>query len=635
MSSRSSCWVAGLLMFAWTWSAQAEIDSTARLRAVPFTQVTVKDPFFTPRLETNRTATLEHNLKWCEETGRIANFAKAAGLQEGEYQGRFYNDSDVYKVLEGAAYILAKHPDPALEKRIDGIIDKIAAAQQPDGYINTYYTLVEPDKRWTDLKRMHELYCAGHMFEAAVAYYKATGKTKFLEVARGMADHIDRTFGPDKRLGYPGHEEIELALVKLYEATGEKRYFDLAQYFIDVRGEQHDPKDKPEYFQIHKPVREQTEAVGHAVRCMYLAAGTTDVATLTGDQAYIDQLGKLWQDVVHRKMAITGGVGAKHYDEAFSEPYELPNDSAYNETCAGIGLALWNQRMLLLHGQARFADVIERVLYNHVPGAINLKGDLIFYINPLTSQGDHHRQSWFNTACCPTNLVRFFPQIPGLIYAQTDNAIYVNLYAANEAEIELKNGQVKIDQQSNFPWDSQARLTVSPEKAGDFIINLRQPSWSSRMLVQVNGQTIQPESRDGYLVLKRKWQPGDVIGIDFDMHVQRMAAHPRVDANRGKIALQRGPVVYCLEEADNNDQVFHLSLPREAKLKTEYKADLLGGVVVIRGEGLSDADADWDHTLYQPAGTKKPMPFIAVPYCMWDNRAPGTMTVWIPEQDCK
>ena len=378
-------------------AAEAGPASHAKLQAVPFDEVRIEDEFWQPRLETNRKVTLPHNLKWCEDTGRISNFAKAGKLMPGEFEGIYFNDSDVYKVLEGAAYTLKQHPDKALEEQVDAIIDKIAAAQQPDGYLLTYYILKEQDKRWTNLPKMHELYCAGHLFEAAVAYHRATGKDKLLKVACKLADHIDSIFGPGKRIGYPGHEEIELALVKLWRETGQERYLKLAEFFIAVRGQKREPAEF--WCQAHLPICEQSEIVGHAVRAMYYYSGVADIAAVSGNRCYFDAMERLWQNVAGRKMYITGGIGATSRHEAFAGEYELPNDTAYAETCAAIGMALWNQRLLMLHGEGRFADALERVMYNGALSGVSLDGTKFFYTNPLASRGQAHRQAWFGCAC--------------------------------------------------------------------------------------------------------------------------------------------------------------------------------------------------------------------------------------------
>ncbi|HOA72015.1 MAG TPA: glycoside hydrolase family 127 protein [Phycisphaerae bacterium] len=609
-------------------------DGGGRLRPVPFTDVHIEDAFWGPRIRTNRTSTLAACLKQCEDTGRISNFSKAAGKIPGKYEGRFYNDSDVYKVLEGAAYCLAQDRDPQLEARIDAIIDEIAAAQQPDGYINAYYTVMEPDKRWTNLCVMHELYCAGHMFEAAVAYAQATGKTKFLDVARRMADHIDGIFGPGKRTGWPGHQEIELALVKLYRYTGEERYARLAQYFIDVRGTtQLENFEHPEYMQAHKPIREQTDVVGHAVRALYMYSGVADVAALTGDPSLFATMDTIWHNIVDKKMYITGGVGARHAGEAFGDPYELPNDTAYCETCAAIGLALWNYRLNLLHGDGRYFDVVERAIYNGILSGVSLEGDRFFYVNPLSSNGKHHRQPWFGTACCPTNIVRFVPSIPGYVYATDDEGIWVNLYVQSTAKASIPSGPVKLTQKTDYPWSGDVSITVEPAQPAEFTLSLRIPQWwCSSPAVKVAGRPLHDMVLDkGYVRIRREWKPGDTVELSLSMPVQRMQAHPQVTANVGRVALQRGPIVYCLEAVDNGGRVADLVLPRDAKLAAEKVADLLGGVVVIRAQALRVDVPSWEGRLYQPLPSAKPAQLTAVPYAVWDHREAGQMMVWIPE----
>lgn len=611
--------------------ASAGEAGIARLKAVAPTRVKLNDSFWAPRLEVNRTVTLPHNIKMCEETGRISNFDKAAGKMEGKYEGAYFNDSDVYKVLEGAAYIVAAHPDKDMEARVAAIIARIAAAQQPDGYLNAYYTVMEPDKRWTDLPKMHELYCAGHMTEAAVAWADATGRTDFLDVARKFIHHIEGIFGFDKRHGVPGHEEIELALVKLYRKTGEDRYLKLAEYFLAARGTK--PAPKSEYLQDHIPIKQQKEIVGHAVRAMYLYSGVTDVAAITGDKEYLQTLDTIWHDVVTRKMYVTGGVGARHEGEAFGGAYELPNDSAYAESCAGIGLAFWAHRMLILHGESRFADVLERELYNAFPSSVSLKGDTYFYVNPLSSKGEHHRKPWYGCACCPTNIVRVLPQVPGYAYAQSDDGIWTNLYMAGEATITLKSGEVKLTVDTKYPWDGRVKINVAPKAPAEFAINLRVPDWCKKASVSVSGKSLANPTMDkGYAVIRQQWKAGDVIEMDMPMPVQRVQAHPNVAANRGRIALQRGPIVFCLEAVDNDGKVFDLTLPRDSELKTESKPDMLGGILTIKAKGLKYPARDWRDKLYQPAPAQAELAELtAVPYCVWDNRAPGEMTVWIPE----
>ena len=517
----------------------ADEPSHRRLSAVPFTAVNFADAFWAPRLETNRQKSLPHNFQWCEQTGRIANFAKAGGLAQGKFEGIYFNDSDVYKVLEGASYALAQHADPALDRTVDDVIAKIAAAQGEDGYLNTYFTLVKPNDRWTDLPSKHELYCAGHLFEAAAAHFRATGKRTLLDVAVRFADCIDGIFGPGKRYGVPGHEEIELGLVKLYQVTGQKRYLDLARFFLDVRGDSSKRKIAGPYCQDHVPVRQQSEVVGHAVRAMYLYAGVADMAAYTGDQGFVDAMHRIWQDVAQRKMYVTGGIGARHQGEAFGDPYELPNATAYCETCAAIGLALWSHRMNLMHADAQYADVLERVLYNGVLSGIDMDGKHFFYVNPLSSAGNHHRQPFYPCACCPTNVVRLVPSLPGYVYAQDGQSIYVNLYVAGSGQVPLGDAKIKITQQTRYPWDGAVKLTVDPGEPRAFTIRLRIPGWCRDATVAVNGQPVaSPTIEKGYACLERPWKPGDTIELGLPMPVDRIEAHP---AGRGRPGSGRDP----------------------------------------------------------------------------------------------
>jgi len=620
----------GFMMAGLLNSGSAADAPYAKLRPVPPTQVTIRDAFWSRWLEVNRTAILPHNLEWCEKTGRISNFAKAGKLMEGKFEGIYFNDSDVYKVLEGAAHVLALQRDPSLEARIDGVIDKIAAAQQPDGYINTYYTLVEPAKRWTNLAVMHEMYCAGHLIEAGVAYARATGKRKLLDVACRMADHIDGVFGPGRRYGYCGHEEIELALITLYRHTGQERYRRLAEFFIDARGQQR--KKQEEYQQAHRPVAEHTEIVGHAVRAMYLYCAVADIAGLNGHKPYIDAMERVWRDLVHRKMYITGGIGPSAHNEGFTTPYDLPNDTAYAETCAAIGLVLWNHRLAMLHAEGRFVDVLERALYNGFLSGVALNGRKFFYVNPLASRGRHHRQPWYNCACCPTNVVRLIPSVGGFIYAESDDGVWVNLYIAGTASMTVHGNPITVTQEGRYPWSGQVRITVAPAAPAEFGVYLRIPDWCDRAQVRVNGTVLaEAKPENGYVRISRKWQQGDVIDLDMPMEVRRMEAHPRVTADVGRVALQRGPIVYCLEAVDNGGRVRHLALPREAELTARFEPDLLGGVTVVKGRALAARTADWSDHLYQPALPADPVEFTAIPYYAWDNRDPGEMVVWMPE----
>lgn len=622
--------------------ASAEDKVGHSLRAVPFENVHLADAFWTPKIDTNRTATIEANLDQCEATGRIKNFAVAGKLVPGRHQGALFNDSDVYKVIEGIAYTLTSRRDAELERRADAIIDQIAAAQQPDGYLNTYYTLAEPQARWQNIQFGHELYCAGHLIEAAIAYKQATGKDKLLKVAVRLADQIESVFGPDKRHETTGHEELELALVKLWQATGERRYLDQARFFLDIRGRTDGRKLFGEYAQDHKPVREQTEVTGHAVRAMYLYAAMADVAASTGDRDLLASLERIWQDVVGRKMYVTGGIGPSAHNEGFTVPYDLPNDSAYAETCAAIGMALWYHRMFLMTGDGKYADVLEREVYNGMLSGVSLSGDRFFYVNPLGSKGGHHRVPWFDCSCCPTNIVRYIPGLGERVYATRGDELWTVLYISGTAEVTLgadtpagradkdadssNAARLRITQTGRYPWDGHIELTLEPPAARLFALKLRVPGWCHKFELALNGQPMEaPAVDEGHLTVRRIWHPGDTIALDFAMPVERVHADPHVKADVGRVAIARGPVVYCLEGADNDAHVRDLYLPTDAELKAEFQSDLLGGVTVVHGTAMRVSAND-------DAEVKtSPVPFTAVPYFTWDNRQPGQMVVWLPE----
>ncbi|MCH8823514.1 MAG: glycoside hydrolase family 127 protein [Planctomycetes bacterium] len=624
-------------------TTQSAEDPTDRLTAVPFVNVIFSDNFWAGRIETNRLTTIPYCLEKCEETGRLSNFTKAAGLAEGEFQGIYYNDSDVYKVIEGIAYSLAAHPDVQLESQLDELIDDIAAAQQRDGYLNTFHTLVEPDNRWTNIRRKHELYCAGHLFEAAVAHFQATGKRSLLNVAIKFADHIDSVFGPNKRHDPPGHQEIEIGLVKLSQVTGDDKYLTLAKFFLDQRGRSDNRESYGPYCQDHKPVIDQDKPVGHAVRAMYQYCGMADVAALTGDDSYINALDKIWRNEIDTKLYLTGGVGARGRGEAFGGDYELPNATAYNETCAAIGNAMFNHRMNLLHRDAKYADVVEKILYNGFLSGVSLSGDRFFYPNPLESDGNYHRSEWFGTSCCPVNVVRFVPSVAGYVYAHDGDDIYVNLYASGIAEIEDFKTSIKLVQQTNYPWDGKISITVEIESEDEFAILLRIPGWargeviasdlysfvtneqnhSQQITISVNGSAIvKPKIERGYARIKRTWTSGDVITLNLPMPVRLIRSHEKVEANTGRIAIQRGPIVYCVEEMDVDGSWERFALPHDIKLKVERRKDLLGGVTVLTGQGID---------LAVDGNKPKPINFTAIPYYAWDHREPGKMLVWIPQ----
>jgi DUF1680 family protein len=631
--------IAIMLLFAALTGCQ--VQEQEKLTAVSFTEVTIADDFWAPRLETNRKVTIAYDFQKCEQTGRIDNFAKAGGLMEGEFEGIYFNDSDLYKVIEGAAYSLKIHPDPELEKYVDGVIEKIAAAQWEDGYLYTFYSLPEhqPEKRWTDVRNMHELYCSGHFFEAAVAYYQATGKREILDVAIRLADYIDSVFGPGKKHDVPGHEEIEIGLVKLYGVTGEKRYLALAKFFLDERGRANGREIYGDYCQDHKPVVEQNAAVGHAVRAGYLYSGMADVAALTSDADYVEALGRIWQDVVSKKLYITGGIGARGGGESFGADYELPNATAYCETCAAIANAMWNHRMSLLHGDAKYIDVLERVIYNGFLSGISLSGNKFFYPNPLAGDGKYQRSPWFGCACCPTNIVRFMPSLPGYAYAQQADNVYVNLFIAGSAAIRIGQNTVGLQQQTRYPWDGDVRIAVEPEHAGQFTVCVRIPGWAQnkpvpsdlysypdksreKVTLKVNGKPVALNIVKGYARIRRTWKKGDAIELNLPMPIRRVAAHQKVKDNRGRTAVERGPVVYCFEGADNPKGVANLILPPEAKLQSKYYSDLLGGIVTITGRGQ-----------IRQAGKKnvEDIDVVAIPYYAWAHRGKNEMAVWMPK----
>lgn len=610
------------------------------LTPVPARAVRITDEFWAPKQKINAESTLSANIKQCADTGRIDNFNRAAGKSPGKYEGYFFNDSDVYKVIEGAAFAMMTSDDAdfraKVDARLDELIATIAAAQQPDGYLNAYFTVQEPSKRFTNLKDMHELYCAGHLFEAAVAHHQATGKATLLDIAVKYADLLDNTFGPGKNRGVSGHPEIELALIKLWKETGNERYLRLAKFFVDERGDAAGHTLYGEYAQDHKPLRDQMAVVGHAVRAMYLYSGATDLAMATNDRSLVGPLQRLWADLVFKNMYVTGGIGSSGGNEGFTVPYDLPNDQAYAETCATIGLVLWNHRMNLMFDDARFADVMERALYNGVLSGVSLKGDSFFYVNPLASRGNHHRQPWFACACCPPNVLRLIGQLGGLIYATGSDdagnaALLVNLYIGSTAGLKLADIPVRITQQTAYPWNGDSEFKIDPEKPVTFELRLRLPGWSRGESINVNGQPAEYRVQRGYAVVKREWKPGDKVVFQMPLQVERIQANPEVKMNRGRLALQRGPIVYCLEGADNGPNVRSMAVTRGSPIEAEFNKDLLGGVTVLHGTAEVRDDAAWIGELYRTADSALAVPFTAVPYYAWDNREPGPMVVWIPE----
>ena len=584
------------------------------IEQIDFSHVKINDNFWSPRLSKHVSATLPVCIDQIEnQTGRIRNFENAA-KGEGEHSGIFFDDSDVYKALEGMAYSLINNPDPELEKKADEWIDKFAAAQQPDGYINTFYTLTGLDKRWTNMDK-HEMYCAGHMIEAGVAYYQATGKRKLLDVCIRMTDHMMSQFGPGKRHWVPGHEEIELALVKLYQTTQEQKYLDFAYWLLEERGHGHgtmgdEGKWDPVYYQDIVPVRRLTDISGHAVRCMYLYCGMADVAALKNDTGYIAAIDRLWDDVVHRNMYITGGIGSSRDIEGFTEDYDLPNLDAYCETCASVGMVLWNQRMNQLTGDSKYIDILERSLYNGALAGISLGGDRFFYVNPLESKGDHHRQEWYGCACCPSQLSRFLPSIGNYIYASSDDALWVNLYIGNTGQIRIGETDILLTQETDYPWDGSVKLTISTSQPLEKEIRLRIPNWCKTYDLSINGKRINVSEKKGYAVIK-DWKSQDVIALDMDMPVEIVAADPHVKENFGKRAIQRGPLVYCMEEIDNPEYFDQIQLSPSTTFQTAFVSDILNGIKTIKTNGRAQSAT-------------------FIPYYAWDNRKAGKMRVWIP-----
>ena len=581
------------------------------MSAVPFSDVRMEDSFWSPRLELHKSETLPVCIDQIEnQTDRIRNFENAA-RREGKHSGIFFDDSDVYKALEGMAYSLQNRPDPGLEAKCDEWIDKFAAAQQEDGYLNTYYTLTTEEPRWTNMDR-HEMYCAGHMIEAGVAYYKVTGKRKLLDVCIRMVEHMMGIFGPEKRHWVPGHEEIELALVKLYEVTGEKKYLDFAGWLLDQRGHGYgsygDAREWPAvYYQDEVPVRELSRITGHAVRSMYLYCGMADVAAYTGDTGLTGALDRLWDHVVMKNMYITGGIGQSARNEGITEDYDLPNLSAYCETCASVGMVLWNWRMNQMTGDAKYADVMERSMYNGALAGVNLSGNKFFYVNPLESLGNHHRQAWYGCACCPSQICRFLPSIGNYIYGVSKDALFVNLYMGNTATVKLGGRDVTVKVETRYPWTGDVKLKLGLKGKVKSRIYLRIPSWCKRYVLSVNGNAVEPPVEKGYAVLSGTWKDADEINLEMDMPVEVVEADPRVKEDVGKRAVQRGPLVYCMEEVDNPRDFDSITIRADAPWSARCDADFLAGAVAI-----TDGSVTY------------------IPYYAWDNRSAGKMKVWIP-----
>lgn len=605
-----------LIYFSILLSLYGMVSCTSTEKEVPFqknnpvnfSQVKITDDFWLPRLKTHAAVTLPACIYQCEhETQRIKNFAIAAGMEEGEFKGLVYDDSDLYKMLEGASYSLMNNPNPQLESKLDSIIAKIAGAQMPDGYLMTYFQLGNIDDRWTNMDK-HEMYCCGHLIEAGIAFFNATGKRSLLDVAIKYADHIDRTFGEGKRDWVPGHQEIELALVKLYRVTNDERYLKLSHWLLEQRGRGHGDWKSKDYYQDLVPVKDLAKISGHAVRAMYMFTSMADYSSIKQDTAYIAALDRLWNDVIFTKMYLTGGIGSSRKNEGFTEDYDLPNEEAYCETCASVGMVFWNQRMNMLKGDGKYIDILERSMYNGALAGMSLSGDRFFYVNPLASSGTHHRKAWYGTACCPSQISRFLPSIGNYVYATSDDALWVNLFIQSETKVNINNIPVSIRQQTEYPWEGCVNLFVDPDQSGKFEVKLRLPEWCKKYTLKVNGKEVNGNLSSQYLVINRKWEKGDRVEFEMDMPVEVVAADPRVKANIGKRAIQRGPIVYCLEETDNS--IFDtIELTSSTAYSINTEKDLLGGVVTITAEN----------------GDQK---YKFIPYYTWDNRNPGKMKVW-------
>ena len=634
------------------WSVQArDINHGYPYTPVPFTSVKVTDGFWGQRLTASREVTIPLAFSKCEETGRYDNFVKAAHPSDSYKVGGFsFDDTDVYKTIEGASYLLQTYPDKKLEAYIDSVLVLVAAAQEPDGYLYTARTMNPKhphewagSRRWEKVEEAsHEFYNLGHMVEGAIAHYQATGKRNFLDIAIRYADCVCREIGPrdGQLVRVPGHQIAEMALAKLYLVTGDKKYLDEAKFFLDQRGH---TSRRDAYSQAHLPVVEQDEAVGHAVRATYMYAGMADVAALTGDTAYIRAIDRIWENIVSKKLYITGGIGATANGEAFGKNYELPNLTAYCETCAAIGNVYVNYRQFLLHGESKYIDVLERTLYNGLISGVSLDGGKFFYPNPLESHGQHQRQAWFGCACCPSNICRFIPSLPGYVYAVKDKDVYVNLFMSNEARLQVGQKAVVLEQQTNYPWSGNVAVTVKKNKTGVFALKIRIPGWVRGQVVpsdlyryadgkqlhytvEVNGEPVESELQAGYFTLERKWKKGDRVEVHFDMEPRVVEANEQVEADRGRVAIERGPLVYCAEWPDNDFDLRKMLLNRKPRFETVERPDLLYGLTEIKTDAqILDYDTDGRLTV-------KDVKLSLIPYYAWAHRGAGNMKVWLPVQ---
>lgn len=649
-----------------TLSAAAQQRADYPIQAVPFTKVKLADNFWQPRLKTNTTVTIPASFQRCEATNRVKNFEMAAA-KSGKFATTFpFDDTDIYKTLEGAAYSLSLYPDKDLEAYLDVLIDKVGKAQEPDGYLYTART-IDPahphpwagKERWDKERELsHELYNAGHLYEAAVAHYQATGKKNLLSIALKNADLVCSVFGPGKRTVAPGHEIVEMGLVKLYRVTGKSEYLSTAKFFLDARGQYkgYDPKSSDpwrngQYWQDDKPVVAQSEAVGHAVRAEYLYSAMADVAALTGDKRLLTAVDSIWNNMAAKKIYVTGGTGAVPGGERFGRNYELPNATAYNETCASVANIYWNQRMFQLHGDAKYADLIEKVLYNGLLSGVGLDGKSFFYSNAMQiknsasfAQTEPARAGWFECSCCPTNLARLFPSLPGYVYGQNGKDIYVNLFVSGSADLAVQKKPVRLTQANNYPWSGDLKFTVDQASTSDFNLLVRIPGWAreeaipsdlyrfatpsqAKVTIRVNGKPAEYKLKNGYAVLARKWKKNDVVEVSLPMETRTVVAHPNVQDNVGKVALQRGPVIYCAEWKDNQGKASNIIVPHGTAFTAAFKPDVLNGITeltatvpVVRVDEATNSISTVQQTL------------TAIPYYAWANRGQGEMTVWFPQR---
>ncbi|RJT07206.1 glycoside hydrolase family 127 protein [Halococcus sp. IIIV-5B] len=625
--------------------------------------VEVDDEFWSPWIVQNREVTLRHQYDQLEESGTLENFRRAAASKERGFRGMWFQDSDAYKWLEAASFELAKGENQDLKRRVDEVVDLVAAAQEPDGYLNTYFQLVEPDQKWTNFHMMHELYCGGHLIEAAAAHYQATGENDLLNVATAFADHTDDVFG-DEVDAVPGHEEIELALIKLYHVTDEERYLNRAEYFVELRGHNdrlkwefdnleeiassefdievdhwedsmidlarrlwlEDGEYEGSYAQAHAPIADQTAIEGHSVRAMYLYSAVTDLVAERGNKDLRKALDRLWENMTTKRMYITGGIGPAHANEGFTEDYDLPNDTAYNETCAAIGSIFWNQRMLELTEESKYADLIERTLYNGFLAGVAMDGQRFFYVNPLESDGDHHRKGWFTCACCPPNAARLFASLGQYIYSKTDSELYVNQYIGSSIATEIDGTTIKLAQSSSLPWDEKVTIDINTDEP--IPINFRIPNWCANATILIDGKEVEHNDQ-GFVRIDRDWD-GNQIEINLEQRVKLSTAHPEVESNIGRAVVERGPLVYCAEATDNDRPLDQYSIRSKITGRSDHKDELLNGITTLEVDAVVPTLSEWESELYRPVeGTNgEEQELGLVPYYAWDNRDPGSMRVW-------